>query len=298
MSENDTTDEFNITLVNQIPSDFSQSIKLHSGEDYFGIEMSNLSGHSLNAMMMDEKAKLAVSKLKKPANIRLKRSDMPKQTVTSHDSAEKYRVYVNGGIDSFYVFNARGVNSIQVPINDLCVNMAKKLSEEYEEIDYASPGEQVAKGDLVFSKSDDEDQWFRCIVSDFDETRSRFSVFSVDLGNMFTVERKDLMYAWSEEQASILSEHMPQAFRSQLYALSLPLDSTTGKSSELKNIVANKEFSVRFLNSFSDKETDVEGLKYDVCLSETSATNSSGVFASVHLTLVHKGHGKKICLCF
>jgi hypothetical protein len=284
-------DEFIIKIFNKLTSDFSTSINLYSVEEYFSIEMNNLAGKCLNTMIIDEKSRLNVRKPKKPSNTRLKRRDMPKQSASHANSEEKYRVYVNGGMDSFYVFNAHKINSIQSSMNDLGEAMSLKLHEEFEQIDYGSEGEQVELGDLVLAKSEDEDQWYRCIVSDFNAAKNRFSVFSVDLGNTFTVERNDLMYAWTEEQARLLSQHEPQAYRCQLYAL-LPLGSKTGKCSELKEIVANKEFNVRFLHSFTDEKTATEGLKYDVCLSETNPTNSAGLFASVHLRLVEQAHGK------
>ena len=272
--------------MSELPTACTQlrGLKLFPDERYFALEMRTLSDKSLNKMLLELKTKLATKtiKFKKPANIKLTLAQIAAQPKRIQSTDDLYSTS-GGSIDSFYVFRTDVVDVIQKRLAIVCDEMVQELDEL--EFDRDTEMKQVAKGDLVFGMHVDHDEWYRCVVTDINATRTQFSLFLIDFGNLITVSQRDVMYGWREDHLKLFKKHEPQAYHSKLYGLS-PVGGASHYSNEqnaqFKNYLSSKKFTVTFVNCESVNENGSVCNKYGISLNEIVLQNKI-LFASAHL---------------
>jgi hypothetical protein len=192
---------------------------LDDDDQLLGIEMLNASGKSLNRMLTATPPPPSVEpKVVRPVVVMLKvnKRDLPKQTDLSSFGDDDHFVSFVQRIDSFYVFNLGRVDSMQTRVQETC----GKMLADQKLVDFAPPPKSLCDiDDCVFGKYYEDQQWYRCVVTNCDHQKNKYELFFIDFGNTEIVTREDMLVAWTTEQVSELKRGAPQAYKCKLYAL-------------------------------------------------------------------------------
>jgi hypothetical protein len=259
----------------------SSGVNYFPNEDYYGVEIRNLKGQCLNEMLLDKqemiKKKLAI---KKPASIQLSLNEIPAQSKDLNQLNhinKKYLIY-SYEIAQFYIFNQEIIEKIQDEVKEICARMDTDVLEYVS----STSSKILRKGDLVFSKYDD-DAWYRCMVNDFDLQTDHVELFFIDFGNTSVVKSNELIYPCSEDQLSLFKNYAPQAYLCKLYGLEPVSEGMTSytdaQNTAFKDFYNDKLFDVQFIKYNSNEDI------YEICLSEENS------FASTHMHLIAKKIG-------
>lgn len=148
-------------------------------------------------------------------------------------------------------------------------------------------------GDLVYGLYQTDDLWYRCLVTNCDETGTNYELFYIDFGNTEVASIDGILAPWTSAQARVMLNNEPQAYKCNLYGISSkssrPSDSAKNstrfvssfddeQNERFKNFSSNKLYSVRFLDQIGAAGDDSF---FGVCLDEVVGNNKI-VFASVH----------------
>lgn len=140
-------------------------------------------------------------------------------------------------------------------------------------------------GDLVFGQYELDGAWYRCVVTNCDETRTNYELFYMDFGNteLATYSPTSLLVPWRESHTRVLREYEPQAYKCSLYGVTRRGKSTDDDNEKFKAFTKNRLFSVRFLTENKD------GL-FGVCLDEIISDSKSS-FATAHIFAINEKLG-------
>lgn len=131
-------------------------------------------------------------------------------------------------------------------------------------------------GDLVFGKNEDDQTWYRCLITNRNKTLTKFELFFIDFGNTEVMPRCDVLCGWDERQISVFKTYEPQAFQCKLYALQ-PIkgnDFDENENKKFREQIKNKLFTVSFINHLKNKEdTNI----FEIVLYEANANNRESV---------------------
>ena len=133
---------------------------------------------------------------------------------------------------------------------------------------------------MVFGKYED-DQWYRCLITDFNETHTKFELYFLDFGNTSTLDSADIMYAWSKEQTELFVQYAPEAFFCKLYGIRGVNGEkfTSAQNGKFKKFLENKVFNVRFVSHNIDTD------QFEVSLDDENE------YASAHFYLCREKIG-------
>lgn len=190
-------------------------------------------------------------------------------------------------------------------IQKTCQNIIDEL-KNYDK-DETDLSKQPQIGDLVYGLYEIDDSWYRCLVTNCDETRTNYELFYIDFGNTELASRQHILAPHSDEHTRPLVEYEPQAYKCDLYGVcnnrdrcakkiktndetmrgdevglvrSFESEFTEAENEKFKNSLSNKIFSVQFLDESGASGGDGEHF-YHVSLNEI-VSDSKSVFASGH----------------
>lgn len=151
-------------------------------------------------------------------------------------------------IDLFYIFEEKLVKEIQNRVQIIC----QELIEQQAKFTVTPEQDEGAfnKGDLVFGKYEDDDKWYRCLITNCNKAKGKFEIFFIDLGNTEVVTKKDLLYGWSDQHISVFKEYEQQAVKCKLYGLLPPnkTEFTEAENLAFKVHISNKLFKVKLID--------------------------------------------------
>lgn len=211
-------------------------------------------------------------------------TDLPSQNPSSNKN-NRYFSFVRS-LDLFYVIDEAAATKIHQEVQEAC----ERILNEQNNFDL-SEVKLPDISDLVFAKYDDEVTWYRCLVTNCNDEKSKFELFYIDYGNTEIVNQTELLCGWTSEQMSVFFKYEPLAYKCKLYGLKHTTNEQSNKNSEsinnakFKQFVANKLFDVQFLKF--NKEENI----YEVCLNEFDS-DSTYLNASVHKYLIMENLGK------
>ena len=216
-----------------------------------------------------------MKKTEKPARpelIRLTAADMPKQsTDTQVAEGDTFRIF-SRRIDLFYVFEENKVKRIQNHVKDA----VDQLLEEQTNCTLDQKQEEgfFNTGDLVFGRIEDDQAWYRCLITNRNKTFTKYELFFIDFGNTEIVLKSDILCGWDEKHISVFRTYEPQAFQCKLYGLQSIKASETFDEPENKAFrehIKNKLFKVSFVNRVKLQEKSV----FEIVLNEVNNNEES-----------------------
>ncbi len=185
-------------------------------------------------------------------------------------------------IDLFYLFEEKRVCEIQQSVQKICKKIIKEqdkflVTPEMDEPFYN-------KGNIVFGKYEDDEKWYRCLITNCNKSKTKFEVFFIDMGNTEVVVKSDILYGWTEEHVEVFRKYEAQALKCKLYGLIAPdgNEFTQEENSEFKNHTANKLFKAKIIE-YSERDQ-----VYEVTLNDVNNNEN----ASVHKFLIKRGLGE------
>lgn len=175
-------------------------------------------------------------------------------------------------------------------------------------------------GDLVYGLYEIDDSWYRCLVTNCDESRTNYELFYIDFGNTELASRQHILAPHSDEHTRPLVEYEPQAYKCDLYGIcnnrdrrvkriksndetirdevgvarSFETEFTDAENEKFKNSLSNKIFSVQFLDESDNSHGEHF---YHVSLNEI-VSDSKSVFASGHKYVLKEKIGIKTFFLF
>lgn len=261
---------------------------------YYGVQIFNSENECLNDMISDAKEnKQDKTKLeKRPELIRMTSSDLPKQSTNAQTSeTDIFRIF-SRRIDLFYVFEESRVKRIQNHVKSAVDQLLEDQKNYAVSVDDQEKGFYNI-GDLVFGKNEDDQTWYRCLITNRNKTLTKFELFFIDFGNTEIMPRCDVLCGWDEKQISVFRMYEPQAFQCKLYALQ-PIKGTEFDEAENKKFreqIKNKLFTVTFINHLRNKEGTST---FEIVLYEADAKDGE----SVNQYLVSNQLGNKTRILF
>ena len=214
---------------------------------------------------MEAKKQLEIKLIKKkpilPDYIRLKLVDIPEQSKTSQAKSNSQYLLFTKRADLFYVFDEELIVNMQEKVQKIC----EQIMQERDEYEFNLDETRFPmKGDLVFGKYAEDDQWYRCLITNISNARNKYELFFIDFGNTEITSREEILYGWTNEQMAIFKQNQPLAIKCKLYGLK-PVEGvqfSDEQTKAFKEITNEKQYNVKFIKFDSDF--------YEICLKETN----------------------------
>ncbi len=234
-------------------------------EFYFGVNILNKNNDNLNHIIVEAKKQLEIKLIKKkpilPDYIRLKLVDIPEQSKTSQAKSNSQYLLFTKRADLFYVFDEELIVNMQEKVQKIC----EQIMQERDEYEFNLDETRFPmKGDLVFGKYAEDDQWYRCLITNISNARNKYELFFIDFGNTEITSREEILYGWTNEQMAIFKQNQPLAIKCKLYGLK-PVEGvqfSDEQTKAFKEITNEKQYNVKFIKFDSDF--------YEICLKETN----------------------------
>ncbi|CAF0956753.1 unnamed protein product [Brachionus calyciflorus] len=242
-------------------------------EEYYGIEMYNDKNMCLNEMIAGIKEKKLMKKELRPNGLKLDLTKLPKQSPTNGN----YCVFARS-LDLFYVYNENKVVDIQKLTQDTC----EKILKDQEEFDMS----QVDKPDvnnLVYAKYDDDITWYRCLVTNCDENKTKYELFYIDFGNTEIINSSEILTGWTEDQMMPFLNYEAQAYKCKLIGLrpkNTKKEFDNNENNLFKQFITDKVFNVNFIKS--DNDTN------EVSIEQIASGHGEGMTSSAHVFAIKK----------
>ncbi len=194
-------------------------------------------------------------------------------------------------IDFFYLFEEKRVCEIQKNVQIICKNIMLEQAELLVTPEMDEPF--YNKGNLVFGKYEDDEKWYRCLITNCNKNKTKFEIFFIDMGNTEVVAKCDLLYGWSEKHVEIFKIYEPQALKCKMYGLTAPdgNDFTQDENYEFKSHVANKTFKAKIINyNESEKiyEVTLDDVKTNTSVHDFLTDRRLGMFIVTKYLLKNK----------
>lgn len=257
-------EQFDLVILSKISSD-NLNQNFMPNEDYYGIEMYNSKNMCLNEMIVARKEK--ARKPNRPASIKIKIDQMAKQKPLNG----KYCIFARS-LDDFYVYSENRIVQVQLKTQQTC----EKILQELENFETQEEEQCLQVDDLVYAKYDDDETWYRCQVTNYDQKSSKVELFYLDFGNIEIMSTEDVLTGWSQEHLEAFLAYEPQAYKCRLYALA-DKDYTLEDKNKFKHLTSDKVFDVNFL------KVNEHGVN-EVCLQVVDKPESN-----VHIFCIKEG---------
>jgi hypothetical protein len=215
--------------------------------------MHNKLDECLNEILFKEKEahlKKKFAKKQRPDLIRLTSKDLPEQSTDKQmDEKDEFMLFTRR-MDLFYIFDENKVKSIQNEIQAICHGILEDQKEFDEEGMRKYDAEHLPnKDDLVFGKYDDDQAWYRCVVTNCNHSLGKYELFFVDFGNTEVVAREEMLYAWNEEQIGVFKNQEPRAYKCKLFGIvSKPSNEAQKEDLAFKTYTSDNIFNVKLIN--------------------------------------------------
>ena len=240
------------------------SDKFLPGESYYSVLLIDKTGKCLNELIRKKLDNKKPAKKLCPPLIKLTMSQLPSQKMTFNEK-DRFMLFTRR-VDLFYAFEESRVMAIQEEVQTVC----HLILEEKKQFDI--DGELVpVKGDLVFAKYEDDQSWYRCVVTNCNQAKNMYELFFIDFGNTEIAPKEDLLYAWDEKHLTIFKQFEPQAFKCRLFATSPPnglKDFNEAQYSAFKKYTSDKIFAMKLIIF------NCETSQYEVDLTEVESNSS------------------------
>ena len=270
-------------------------IKCELGDDsgLFGIMIYNLTGGCLNEMIVSKSnvsQKQPALKTRPPLR-RLKKCDLPAQS--THFSENEFASFVQR-IDLFYLYRTEIVAQIQEQVQASCADILDQQTRlDAAQMKKTDMDEPPVKDEIVFGKYEDDQCWYRCVITNCDLANNKYELFYLDFGNTEIASRDEILYGWTEEHVSVFSSFEPQAYKCKLFSLE-PVGSnlkspvrefTQAQNSTFKEAISDKKVIPKLIKG------NIDG-PLEVSLKIVGEESSEFVKSSVHYHLVQNKTGK------
>ena len=135
-------------------------------------------------------------------------------------------------------------------------------------------------------KYEDDQAWYRCIITDYNKNKKTFELFYIDFGNIEIASKEDILYGWSAEHVQVFKNYEAQAIKCKLYGLKSPNKDhfSDEENQTFKEHVSDKIFKPKFIKY--NTEEDI----FEVSLNDASCADP--LLSSVHNFLTNKSLGK------
>ena len=257
--------------------------------------MKNKAGQCLNDLLLREieatvARTQALQKPPLPKILHLSLQDIPKQKIST--KKDQYLTF-SRSIDHFYVFSGTNVIEIQTLLQDICDQLIKQNKNESGDggvVKVFAENDRVNIGDLVYGLYEEDNAWYRCLVTNCNDERTNFELFYIDFGNTEIASAQNILVGCNDEEMAVFKQFEPQAFKCKLFGVKAPHDNpvanvfSDSQNQIFKKLVGNRAFSVKFLEY--DEKEDFYGVVLDEIVSETIE-----LYASVHLNLIKEKSG-------
>ena len=260
-----------------------------SNEFYFGVQILNSQNTSLNQILVEKKQEIERKKKQlKPAlpdYIRLKSSDMPVQRETLQPNKSDSYMLFSKHVDLFYIFEENQVLEMQRTVQAVCEKiMSERGQFSIEENSKDSLRFLPNKGDLVYAKYDDN-AWYRCLVTNCNQSRNKYELFFVDFGNTELTSNEEILQGWTDEHMKPFRDVAPLSFKCKLYGLTTTTANeafTDEQNAFFKKHTSDRLFGIKLVKFNADDNI------FEICLRGSSQTS----WLKFHEILIENKIGK------